>query len=101
MAGIDAQALLAGLAAGAFASALFFAGLAWGIRQALRTRHPAWILVASFLVRSALLLGLGLWVVRTWHPLWALAGYAGAFLVVRAVAVRSGRQPGAPATEGR
>lgn len=100
---IDSRALLIGLGVGLPAGALYFAGLAWGMRRALRARHPAALLLASFVGRAALLLGLGLWLVRQAHPLWTLAGYALAFLAARTLAVRGarrGRPAGAAGQEG-
>lgn len=77
---------------------------AWpGACAALRARHPAALLLASFVGRAALLLGLGLWLVRQAHPLWTLTGYALAFLAVRTLAVRGarrGRPAGAAGQEG-
>lgn len=83
----DARALLLGLALGLPASALYFAGLAWGMRRALRARAPAAALLLSFLVRAALLLGLALWALRLAPSLWLLAGYLAAFVLVRQLAV--------------
>lgn len=87
----DVHALLLGLGAGLLASLVFFFGLAWGIRQALAARRPALVLVSSFVCRSALLVGLAVVVARLAQPLWALAGYALAFMVVRALALRLAR----------
>lgn len=87
----DARALLIGLALGLPASALYFGGLAWGLRRALKSRAPGALLLLSFLVRAALLLGLALWAVRLGPPLWLLAGYLAAFVLVRQLAVRRAR----------
>ncbi len=83
----DARALLLGLALGLPASALYFAGLAWGMRRALRSRAPGALLLLSFLVRAGLLLGLVLWALRLAPSLWLLAGYLAAFVLVRQLAV--------------
>lgn len=89
---VDLGSLLGGLGTGAAASALFFAGLAWGLRRALRARRPAPWLLLSFLLRAALLLGAALWLSR-WAaaPLWAWLGFALAFFGVRALALRRAR----------
>lgn len=87
----DAQALLLGLGAGLASSSLFFAGLGWSLRRALRTRLPVLILLPSFLLRAALLLGAAAWLARSANPLWALPAYALAFFLVRSVAVRRAR----------
>lgn len=94
-------AMLLGLAAGLPASALFFAGLAWGVRRALCSRWPAAVLLLSFGCRAALLLGLALWLGRrSAQPLWTLGGYVLAFLLVRTLALRRARA-GAPGTQAR
>lgn len=93
----DARALLLGLGAGLVASGLFFAGLAWGLRWALRTRLPALVLLPSFLLRAALLLGVAAWLARATNPLWALPAYMLAFFLVRFVALRLARSGAAGA----
>lgn len=96
------QAGLAGFALGLPASALYFGGLALGMRGALRAKHPALVLLASFALRVALLLGLGAWLGANTHPLGALVGFLAAFLLARTLAVRLMRgragaePPGAP-----
>lgn len=82
MMAIDWTMLGLGAVAGALASALFFAGLAWGMRLALRARHPAPALLASSAIRIAALLGVG-WLVAAQGGAAALAGFALAFLLVR------------------
>ncbi len=72
-----------GLVTGAAATALFFAGLAWGMRLALRSARPVTVLLPSAALRIALLIGAG-WGVAT-QGLWAAAGFALAFLAVRLV----------------
>lgn len=88
---VDGHALLAGLVGGLPASGLYFWGLAWGVRRALRAQRPAAVLLASFVLRAVLLLGLGVWLVRAVDPLWSLAGYILAFIIVRTVVVRGVR----------
>lgn len=87
----DGRALLMGVAAGVPASILYFAGLAWSTRRALRARRPALLLLASFLLRAGLLLGLAFWLVRQAQPLWMLAGFLAAFVLVRTAAIRGAR----------
>ena len=70
---------LAGLAAGA----LFFAGLAFGMRLALRRARPMSVLLPSAALRIALLLGAGWWVAGQGGA--ALAGFALAFVALRFV----------------
>ena len=72
-----------GLVAGAFASSLFFAGLAMGMRLALQSDKPAALLFISAAVRIALLLWFGSWVASRGSG--ALIGFALAFLMMRLI----------------
>ena len=72
-----------GLVTGAAATALFLAGLAWGMRLALRSGRPVAVLLPSAALRIALLIGAGWWVAA--QGLAAGAGFAVAFLAVRLV----------------
>src|SRR5690606_35227233 len=76
-----------GLLSGAVAAALFFAGLAWGMRLALRSARPVAVLLPSSALRIALLLGAGWWVAA--QGVLALVGFALAFLTVRLVVTRA------------
>lgn len=78
---IDWTGLAIGLATGAVAAALFFAGLGWGMRLALRTTRPVAVLLPSAALRIALLLGAGWWVARL--GVTAAVGFALAFFAVR------------------
>lgn len=80
-----------GALAGAIASALFFAGLAWGMRLALRTGRPTPVLLVSAAIRIALLLGAGTLVAA--QGTWALAGFALAFLGMRFAILAIFRRP--------
>jgi len=93
----DGYALLLGLIVGASASALFFAGLAYGMRIALGTDRPAAVLLLSAGLRIALLLAAGWFVAKT--GAWALGGFAVSFLLVRFIAILFARIK--PAKEGR
>ena len=83
----DWSAVLLGLAIGVAVSSLFFAGLAWGMSRALRSRQPEALLLLSAAVRIAMLLGVGFWLASSSATAWPMAGYALAFLLVRVVAV--------------
>jgi F1F0 ATPase subunit 2 len=84
----DFGAVLLGVAVGVPVSLLFFAGLAWGMRLALRATQPeAWLLLSAA-CRIALLLGVGSWLAASGINTWSLAGYALAFFLVRLIAVR-------------
>ena len=91
---IDWGSIGLGAAAGAVAGALFFAGLAFGLRLALRSARPAPVLLASGALRIAALLGLG-WLVSQAGPM-ALAAFALAFLGTRFVAIAIARPPAKP-----
>lgn len=84
--------LLIGLFTGILGSGLFFAGLAWGMRVALRSNRPGSILLLSFMLRTGLLLGLGWWLVLFAHPLWSLGAYLLTFFVVRTIAIHRARR---------
>ena len=86
---IDWGALLLGLAAGAGVSALFFAGLAFGMRIALCAARPTVILLLSAGLRIGLLLAVGWFVVRTGG--WAFFGYAVPFFLIRHFAITFAR----------
>ncbi len=85
---MDWGAMLLGFAAGVPASLLFFAGLAWGMRRALRSTRPGVLLLLSSACRIAILLAVGFWIVTVAANPWPLAGYMLAFFVVRLAAVR-------------
>ena len=87
----DLGSLILGLLAGATTSTLFFLGLAYMMRIALKAARPAAVIFLSSTVRIALLLAVGWLVVQT--GLWALLGFALSFLVVRFVAIRLARPP--------
>ncbi|MGB3247087.1 MAG: ATP synthase subunit AtpR [Sulfitobacter sp.] len=89
MMSIDWSALMLGLAVGAGISALFFAGLAFGMRLALGAARPTGILLVSAGLRIALLLAVG-WLVAQ-MGVWAFAGYALSFLLIRFVAIAIAR----------
>ncbi|TNF21433.1 MAG: ATP synthase subunit AtpR [Rhodobacteraceae bacterium] len=91
---IDADWSLIGLGAlaGALASALFFAGLAWGMRMALRRRHPTPVLLLSAALRMAALMAAGLWVAGQGTGM--LAGFALGFLAARLGILLIARRPG-------
>ncbi|MDO6443283.1 MULTISPECIES: ATP synthase subunit I [unclassified Marinobacter] len=91
---VDWHAVLLGFSVGAPVSALFFAGLAWGMRHALNSGSPAtWLMISAF-GRIAMLLALGFWITAMAGSNWAIAGYALAFFLIRLIAVlwaRTGR----------
>ena len=80
---IDWTLFAAGLLAGSFAGVLFFGGLAWGMRLALRATRPLMKLLPSAAIRIVLLLAGGWWV-ATWG-IAAVAGFASAFFALRLV----------------
>ena len=98
---VDWSAVLLGFAVGVPVSGLFFAGLAWGISHALRSRQPEALLLLSAAVRIAMLLSAGVWLAASSATAWPMAGYALAFLLVRLVAVLWARASKATALQGR
>lgn len=92
---VDAIAVLLGFGVGMAASGLFFAGLSLGLRWALKMRYPVLVLVPSFLLRAAMLLGAGWWLVRVASPSWSLPAFMLAFFVVRATVLHWARRGGA------
>lgn len=97
---MDWSAMLLGLAVGLPVSVLFFVGLAWGMRLALRSRRPGSLLLLSAACRIAVLLGIGFWTTTASSNAWPLAGYALAFFLVRLVAiVRARSLPAATSPE--
>ena len=100
---VDWQAVLLGFSFGLPVSALFFTGLAWGMRRALGSNRPGLWLMASSLCRIAALLAVGFWVTATSESTWAMAGYALAFFLARLIAVlwaRVGKTPATATQEG-
>lgn len=86
---VDWIALLLGLATGTVVSALFFAGLAFGMRIALDTGRPVTTLILSAGLRIAMLLAAGWFVAQS--GAWALGGFAVSFLLVRFIAITYAR----------
>ena len=86
MIGIDWGLFGIGVGAGLVAGALFFAGLALGMRLA-----PRVVLLSSSALRILVLLGLG-WLVAAQGAV-TLVGFAVAFLVARFAATAIARHP--------
>lgn len=84
MIAFDWTAVMLGLAVGIVMSTVFFAGLAVGMRHALRRASPVKLLTLSAALRITALLGVG-WVVAGQGGPWAAVGYAVAFVVARLV----------------
>ncbi len=86
MTSVDWNAVMLGLLVGVAMSVVFFTGLGFGVRMALRAEQPIRILMLSSVVRIAVLLSVGWAVVDKVGP-WAVLGYGGAFLAVRTMFV--------------
>lgn len=95
MPGIDWSMLGLGFAGGMLGGALFFGGLALGIRLSLGRRHATTLLLTSAAVRIVLLLGIGTAVAAQGNP--AIAGFAVAFVLVRFIVVTAVRVTGTSA----
>ncbi|MCL4684716.1 ATP synthase subunit AtpR [Myxococcota bacterium] len=80
-----------GALVGLIAGAVFFAGLALGLRLALRSTRTTSVLLLSSALRIAALLGAG-WLVAQ-HGATALAGFALAFVAMRFASVAIARRP--------
>lgn len=99
---VDWDAVLLGFSCGVPVSVLFFVGLAWGMRLALRSARPGVLLVLSFACRVTVLLAVGFWLTAARVDAWPLAGYVLAFLLVRLTIVlwvRVARIPAIPGQE--
>lgn len=92
---IDWHAVITGVGAGGAVSILYFLGLALSVRLALRRPRPVAVLLPSAALRIALLLAAGWWVTDGGTLGGAFVGYALAFFLVRSVATRMARPPGA------
>jgi len=90
MTAIDWTGFILGVGAGAGISALYFAGLAYGMRIALRSASPVRLLSLSAALRIAGLLAVGWGVVALAGP-WAFAGYGAAFFVLRFIVTTAAR----------
>lgn len=97
MIAIDWTAVALGFACGGAMTVLFFAGLRFGMRLALRSDTPIRILSLSALLRIAALLAVG-WLVAAQGGPWAFVGYGLAFFVVRTVFTNLARLAPPPAT---
>lgn len=84
MIAIDWTAVMIGAGIGGVISGAFFAGLAVGMRLALRSAAPVKVLAISAAMRIAVLLVAGWAVVALGGP-WAGLGYGLAFVVARIV----------------
>jgi hypothetical protein len=85
MISIDWAAVFVGAALGIVIGALFFMGLAAGMRLALRSENPVKVLGLSAGLRILALLGSG-WLVLMFGGAWAALGFVLAFFLVRVVA---------------
>ncbi len=84
MTSFDWTGLLIGTLAGGALGGLFFGGLAWGMKIALRRAHPTAILLPSAIVRIAVLLAGG-WAVAEWLGVAGVLGFALGFLALRTI----------------
>lgn len=95
---VDWQAVFMGFSFGLPMGALFFGGLAWGMRRALSSDCPGLWLMASSFCRIAVLLAVGFWVTASAGSNWAVAGYGLAFFLARLVAMLWAKLSKAPTT---
>jgi len=88
----DLWGWLLAVVVGGVVSVLYFSGLWWTVQRVPRSRNPALLVAASYLVRTAIAAA-ALIVVASGDALRVLAGLA-SFLAVRMVVVRSVRAAG-------
>lgn len=91
MTAVDWTGLAWGALGGATAAALFFSGLAWGLRIALRRARPGPVLFASAVVRIGALLA-AVWLVAG-QGAWVLGGFGLGFVLMRLAVVTLARPP--------
>lgn len=84
MINVDWSGFLLGVLIGCGFSALFFWGLAVGMKLALGHPKSVIILLTSAVLRIAILLGGG-WLVVGWLGIAGAVGFAGAFIVLRTI----------------
>jgi len=77
--------VLFGVIVGIGMSTVYFVGLAYSVRIALRSGRSMLILTISATLRIAMLLGIG-WLVTSYLGPWAIYGYGGSFFIARFVA---------------
>lgn len=82
--GFNWMGLLVGSLAGCVFAVVFFGGLAWGMKIALRRANPAAVLLPSAALRIAAVLAGG-WAVAAWLGIAGALGFAVAFIVLRTV----------------
>ena len=87
---VDWGAVAFGITIGTGMSAVFFAGLGFGMRLALRTARPVNILVLSAFVRIAALLG-AVWGIAQFAGPFALIGFTITFFVTRTIVMTIAR----------
>lgn len=87
---VDWQAVILGGGVGSVMGALYFVGLAVGMRWALRSEVPVKLLSLSAALRISALLGIGWLVVGQGGP-WAGLGYGLTFLAVRFISTAIAR----------
>ncbi len=98
MTNFDWIGLLIGVLAGGTLGALFFAGLAWGVKNALRRPHPMGVLLPSAILRIGGLLAGG-WAIAAWLGIVGALGFALGFLGLRTILlarIRAGLAKEAP-----
>lgn len=91
MIAVDFSMVALGALLGVVVGTGFFAGLACGMRIALRRAHPGPVLLASAGLRIALLLAVGVWVAGQGATM--LAGFALGFLAARLCILAIARRP--------
>nr|WP_320147708.1 ATP synthase subunit I [uncultured Anaeromusa sp.] len=91
--------LLGSVIAGSMAGGLFFGGLWWTVQQLAHTKHANFLLLVSFVLRAAAVMGGGYAVCGDDFLL--IFGYLGGFIISRSLALRNLKEGVTPALNGR
>ena len=91
--------LLGSVIAGSMAGGLFFGGLWWTVQQLAHTKHTNFLLLVSFALRAAVVLGTGYAVCG--DDFLSIFGYLGGFIISRSLALRNLKAGVTPALNGR
>lgn len=91
--------LLGAAVAGSLVGGLFFGGLWWTVQQLAHTKHAGFMLIVSFVLRTAVLLGVGYAVCGDDFLL--IFAYLGGFIITRSLVLRNLKKGIAPRLYGR
>lgn len=90
--------LFGAVTAGCLVGGLFFGGLWWTVQQLAHTKHVSVMMVVSFVLRTAVMLGVGYAVCGDDFLL--LSGYVGGFIISRSLILRKLKDGVTPVLHG-